>query len=157
MRKLLSSKSAALALALSCAALSAQAATVRYQLDATAVSTNDDTTGFSIVFDDLDMDMLFSLDELVDFSGVTSFSFFGGDLFLPTLDRVPDRPNFTDGGSSRWEFLGTLGSAAARQRMASDQYTYILEPAPSQVPLPAGGLLLLTGLAGMAALRRRLA
>lgn len=148
-------KSATLALALSGAALSAQAATVQYQLEATATDTNDLASGFSIIFDDLDMDMLFSLDELVSFSGVTAFNVVGDDVFMPTLWLLPETTGFTDGGNDRWGFGFFDGNLFRGRNVGSDQYTYVLSPVPSPVPLPAGGLLLLTGLAGCAVLRRR--
>lgn len=156
MRKMFSLKSAAIAFAFLCTAVSAQAATTQYRLEAISISSNNTTDSFSIVFDDLDMDMLFSLDELVDFSGVTVFGIFGSNAILPTLGFAPDLPNYTDGESVRWSFQGNTKFGFGARSVNADQYTYTLNPVPSTVPLPAGGLLLVTGLIGMAALRRRL-
>lgn len=159
MRKMFSLKSAAIAFAILGTAAAAQAATTQYRLEATSISTNSSTGSFSIVFDDLDMDMRFSLNELIDFSGVSVFGFqTQGGVLAETLSRVPDTSNFTDGGNSLWQFRGFFsgGGFTFARSVSTASYTYSLNPVPSTVPLPAGGLLLVTGLIGMAALRRRL-
>lgn len=154
MRKMFSLKSAAIAFAFLGTATAAQAATTQYQLEATATDTNDLTTGFSITFDDLDMDMLFSLDELVSFSGPKSRSLPGRPV-LPTLRGVPEITGLTDGVNKKWGFSTIVAAGTLDNNATADLYTYVLSPVPSPVPLPAGGLLLLTGLAGCAVLRRR--
>lgn len=159
MRKMFSLKSAAIAFAFLGTAAAAQAATTQYRLEATSISTNSSTGSFSIVFDDLDMDMRFSLNELIDFSGVRVFGFqTQGGVLAETLSSVPDTSNFTDGGNSLWKFRGFFsgGGSTFGRGVTTASYTYSLNPVPSPVPLPAGGLLLVTGLIGMAALRRRL-
>ncbi len=138
---------AALAVA---AAIPASAASL-YNLEATPLAGS---SGFSLVFEDLDGDMLFSLDELLSFSGITD-NF--GDTFT-ILASVPTVVGFTDGGilpsptppfcTGFWCFEESRGNGTS-----TPATSFSLDI--SVVPLPAGLPLLLTGLAGFAGLRMR--
>lgn len=139
---------AALAIA---AAIPASAASL-YNLEATSLTS--DASDFSLVFEDLDGDMLFSLDELSSFSGITN-NF--GDTH-PILSSVPTVVGFTDGGilplptpsvcTGIWCFEVSRGTGFG---LPATSFSLDI----SVVPLPAGLPLLLTGLAGFAGLRMR--
>lgn len=141
---------AIVAAALLAVPVSASAATV-YELEATADFTSVD--GFSLTFEDLDGDMLFSEDELLTFSGV-QFNF-GGEPFFTRLTGVPEIAGISDGIGTLWQFNDAAvfgGGGSGNTGVRSFSYN-VSEFAP--VPLPAAGLMLLAGLGGMAALRRR--
>jgi len=128
----------------------AVAATLR--LDATATSSFQDSD-FSIIFDDLDSDGTVSLDEVVSFSGMTSFTI--GTTYTELL-RLPVATGFVDGEifvtSSGLEFNTWLfAEGTDRSSIPVAAFTYAITP----VPLPATGLLLLASFAGIAQMRRR--
>lgn len=100
---------------------------------------------FSLTFDDLDGDMLFSLNELTTFSGV---EFFFSTQSYDTLSTAPVIAGISDGTGSIWNFNGGSGTGQ------SNGWTYSLTPVAA-VPLPASSLLLLGGLGGLIAVRRR--
>jgi hypothetical protein len=153
----MSARTAVLATLFSIAALPASAATV-YNLS--AVSKTPAVSNFSLTFEDFDSDMLFSVDELISFSGVTVF--FGSvDVLYPILGGVPIVESYTDGGiagcgislSGRWIFCIENGSGYIPE---PTQFTYSTTVVPTAaVPLPAGLPLVLTGLAGFLGLRMR--
>ena len=112
---------------------------------------------FSLTFDDLDGDMLFSLDELLTFSGTQA-------VFAPTfaiqmnsITAVPDTIA-TDGGATGWTFSsrmpGETGFALGAAADAGD-FTYSVSSVDAHVPLPATGLLLLSGIVALSFARRR--
>lgn len=144
--------------AASLAAFAAVPASAASLYNLTATSNDSDVSHFFLTFEDLDTDMLFSLNELQSFSGITVFS-----TFYSTLEIVPDLPNFTDGGTTGFDCLGAFtddwcfgrtdssGNLTDEFFRSSFFHDYHITP----VPLPAGLPLLLTGLAGFVGLRMR--
>lgn len=113
-------------------------------------------SGFSITFDDLDGDQTLSIDEVLDFSGITSFQF--GQTYTE-LTRVPVVADIADGviltfssglTSNSWAFRE---GAAFATSISAASFRYDLSPLV--VPLPASGLGLLAGLGALLLLRRR--
>lgn len=133
-------------LAASFLAVSTASAATVYEFEATSISPKVDS--FSVTYEDLDGDMLFSIDELLSFSGV-QFNVHSNSYF-DTLTGVRTVAGYTDGGDASWNFGQTTGTRAGR---AFDLFSYSVTP--SVVPLPAAGFMLLAGLGGIAALRRR--
>jgi hypothetical protein len=128
-----------------------------YQLDATSLFPGPgfSVSDFQLVFDDLDGDSEFSEDELLSFSGVTR-SNTSGTTFYDLVSLAPDLGGIADGNNSpsdRWLFAQTGGSTL--NDFASN-WTYVVNEAPSTAaPLPGTVALFGTGLAGLAATRRR--
>lgn len=74
---------------------------------------------------------------------------FGGDILATDLFFVGDSLTFTAA------FDGTLFFGINEAYVSNNSGAYTVTTAPSAVPLPASGLLLLAGLAGVAAMGRR--
>ena len=148
---------AAVSVAVLTTAAPAAAAPLRYEIVAT--TTDPLNYGdFSLIFDDLDGDTMFSIDELVTFSGVTLPSY--GNTFFPDLLFPALVLGFTDGpgaSGSYWGFGHPTQSAATVQPGNFDlTRTLVAAPdSPSIVPLPPALLMLVAALGGLAALRRR--
>ena len=106
---------------------------------------------FTIDFEDKDGDGLFSLDELVSFSGVLYSNF----RLFDTLTAVADAAGATDGGNGqRWGMFASGFDLTPTE----DSFNYSIQAVqPQAVPLPAALPLLLGGLAwiGFAARGRR--
>ncbi len=125
-------------------ATSVSAATV-YEINATAAVGS--VSDFDLTYEDVDGDMLFSLDELISFSGVT---FNSGSFFIDTLTGVPSIADVADGGESGWSFSSSGGGSGSATVNNWTYGTNVFDdngggggegPVPA-VPLPASGLLL---------------
>ncbi len=146
------------------AALSATAAT--YEVEATSLGrifnggTNFTTfTDFTFTYEDFDEDELFSIDELLTFSGVSVVTEARGTVFAPqaydTLRSAPSLANVADGSfGDRWSF----GRSNGTFNQDADRWTYeVTQLTAATVPLPAGLPLLVGGLAvfGLVARKRK--
>lgn len=130
-------------LVIACSFFSGQRAMCGTIYDFTATSLFPATdSNFSLLYHDLDADQKFSLNELISFSGVTSH-FFGE--FYDTISEVPINSSaspLTDGTSENWVFTNPASIFGSSPGVWS--YTQ------SAVPLPAGVLLLGSGLIPLA-------
>jgi len=137
--------------ALTAIAAPATAATLRLDAqDAPLTQWSD----FSIIFDDADGDGTVSLDEVLSFSGVTSLpqnQFYGELLRLPVIAGFVDGEILTT--SSGAQFNTWLFAQGEDQRASVPITTFTLTVTP--VPVPAAGLMLVAGIGGLMALRRR--
>jgi hypothetical protein len=121
--------------------MTASAATL--QLDAMSKNLLN-RSNFTIIFDDLDSDSLFSMNELVSFSGVTILG-----VESVTLVNAPTITGFTDPSApaTGWRFgAPTIGRPAG-------QWTYAISLAV--VPLPASAALLFGAIGALGLVRRR--
>ncbi|MEM6357907.1 MAG: hypothetical protein AAF844_19785 [Pseudomonadota bacterium] len=134
---------AAVAAALAMCGVGGGAGAVTFQLEGQSTFPNG---SFTLEFDDLDGDSLFSLNELTVFSG---FSGAGG---WPGITQVPNVAGFTDGGASNWQFRRGSRRITIPRTSVSLQLTALVEDPPESVPLPAP-LALLVGALGMLWLR----
>ncbi|MEM6310167.1 MAG: VPLPA-CTERM sorting domain-containing protein [Pseudomonadota bacterium] len=111
------------------------------------------SSDFSIVFDDADKDGLLSFDEVVSFSGFTSLQSGNSYSELLRVSPVPaltDEPQtFTSGGFAINSWL--FGEGSDRTTAQPSSFTYAI----ATVPVPASALLLLAGLAGLAVAQRK--
>ena len=143
-----------------------------FQLDATPTDGVNTENGavFSIIFDDLDNDMLFSFNELTSISGVFRSN---GEIDSVGLESAPVVSGFTDGGSAPgaslpppplpnflWIFIDEFGGTQTLDTGSGFGQTisldYTLSPVEmSAVPLPAPIWMLLTGIVGLGFLRRK--
>lgn len=137
------------------AAASAHAATVSYRLTATPTSFAG-FTGFTIDYTDTDMDGLLELSEVTNFSGTSFDERLPGEAFT-ILNAIPDIRGFAESGRSApwffWSFERASGGVSADSYFSYNYEVNPVEIAP--VPLPAAGGLLLLGLGGLVAMRRR--
>ena len=116
-------------------------------------STDPSSVGdFNLLFNDVDNDNLFNLNELVNFSGVTCYSACSSTKFLDQLTGVPSIGGIADGTDGFWFFE----NSASVLITTANTFTYRLTPV-SSVPLPAALPLLLSSLGGfgLMAWRRR--
>ena len=117
----------------------------------------DGTTAFVIEFDDGlgTQDGVFeynaAVNELLSFTWINDP--FAGSRDL--LRAAPDIPGVSDGEANNDIWVFTPGSFTF-STVSADQFTYsITDDDPPPVPLPAGAVLMVSGLAGMGLLRRR--
>ena len=143
----------ALAAPLLSLALGASAAPV-YLIDATTDGLAPDPSfvnvGFSLTYEDFNYDMLFSLDELLAFTGV----FDGGGNYFDTLIGVPTLPG-TSGNGAVWSFHDSNGALADFSAAAGAYTPFTTGALPGSVPEPASWALAGLALLGAAAARRR--
>lgn len=111
----------------------------------------DQSSNFSIVFDDSDNDGLLSFDEVVSFSGFTSLQTGIGYSELLRVSPIPvltDEPQtFTSGGFAINSWL--FGEGGDRRTAQPSSFTYEI----TSVPVPASFLLLLAGVTSLLAAR----
>ncbi|WP_339950616.1 hypothetical protein [uncultured Albimonas sp.] len=132
-------KTLALAAAMSCAGAQVASAATLYRLDATLKSNG---SQFWVIYDDLDGDTLFSLDELVEWST------YGG---RPKLTAVPGyAANYLDGSGVYWKFK--KGSSTVSHYYS--HWRYARSALTTEVPAPASLPLAVIGLGGLAAVAR---
>lgn len=141
----------ALAAALGGAAMQAQAAPI-YLIDTTTDGAPLDpgfaNYGFSLTYEDSNFDRLFSINELLAFTGV----FDASSQYFDTLLGVPNAAGIS-GNAGDWVFGDSSGQLATYTAAAGSftPFTTLLVPEPGSVGLVMAGL----GLLGAASLRRR--
>lgn len=121
-----------------------------YRLDAARTS---DAIGqgdfFYIEYEDVDSDQLFSLDEMLNFSGYYAFGMFHEFFAIPEIE------GFTDGGGEVWTFQRGEGGIA-KYSINHREFTYqVNEIGAPEVPVPAALPLFLSGMLGFGFLSRR--
>jgi hypothetical protein len=142
-----------LGLALACLAIAGAPAASAATYTLAAQSANPAAFGgFSLTFDDLDDDTLFSLNELLSFSGVEDFV--EGRIY-DLLFAVPDIAGLTDGGDPFWRFVETSTGFAFTASTTGFAYERTRLSPPPAVPAPAAGLVLAGALAALALIRQR--
>ena len=92
---------------------------------------------FYVVWNDDNGDELFQLDELAEFSGVTSFFPIVG--YFEQITAVPES-QYTGGSGTDWQFTGSMGLSDPADRTNWD-YTRSATPIPASVLLLGSGLL----------------
>lgn len=131
------------------AAAPASAAPV-YLVDATTDGAPPDAglsnVAFSLTYEDSDLDAMFSLGELLAFTGISTPA---GDYY-DTLLGVPTLPGLV-GNAGGWLFGDSSGALAPIGAAAASFTPFTTGPLPGSVPEPASIAL---ALAGLAALRR---
>ena len=135
------------------AAAPAQAAPF-YLIDATTNRAPPDpglsNVAFSLTYEDSNLDMLFSINELLAFTGVYDSvgQYYDSLLGLPTVSG-------TLGNSTDWLF-GDSGGMLTDYRASAASFTLFTTSQPTgAVPEPAGLALLLAGLTALRLSRRR--
>ena len=120
-----------------------------YLIDATTDMLPPDpgfaNVAFSLTYEDFNFNQLFSLDELLAFTGYTDAM---GNFFSMLL-AVPTVPGITGSGTD-WQF----GDGQTTLSFAADTFTPFRQSA-GDLPTPASALLVGLGLAGLAAVPRR--
>ena len=163
---------AALAVSMSAGTAGAATLTATFAGDFTpsgaGFGANDGDVAFAVVFDDSLGSNAGVLEgsEFISFSWITNpFTDTSGPQ-RTLLFSAPSIPGFVEGFrleggttplATRWLFGQTVGSGTA-SFIESSAFTYQisgLTPPPAPIPLPASGVLLLSGFAGLVTLRRR--
>ena len=120
-----------------------------YLIDATTDMLPPDpgfaNVAFSLTYEDFNFNQLFSLDELLAFTGYTD----GMGNYFSMLLSVPNAPGITGSGAD-WQF----GDGQTTLSFAADVFTPFAQAAGA-LPTPASALLVGLGLAGLAAVPRR--
>ena len=141
------------AMALGLATAPAQAAPI-YLIDATTNGAPPDpglsNVAFSLTYEDSNLDMLFSLSELLAFTGVYDSlgQYYDSLLGLPTVSG-------TLGNSIDWLFGDSGGMLSNYSASAASFTPFTTALQPGAVPEPAGLALLLAGLTALRLSRRR--
>lgn len=140
---------AALALLGNFLAISAADAAIIRVLDATAADPANAADSFQVIFDDLDMNGLFSLNELVS---ATAPAFAGGLPLanVPTIDGISIFSGVIADGLWSWG----PNQSSSYPSVGTSYFTYQLTT-PSEVPIPAALPLFAFGAAGIGAMMRR--
>lgn len=123
----------------------AASAVTLIRLDATSLGGA--ATDFSLTFEDLDDDALFSLDELRTFTGINWF----GAVYTEIRD-VPEIPQIADGGNPFWTFFRP---AFGQSSGGFNLWSYSLTTLPTTIPEPTTLSLLGLSLAGLGWRMRR--
>ena len=130
------------------AAVAVSAAPI-YLIDATTDMLPPDpgfaNVAFSLTYEDFNFNQLFSLDELLAFTGYTD----GMGNFFSMLLSVPTAPGIT-GSGPEWQF----GDGQNTISFAANTFTPFTQGA-GVLPVPASGLLVGLGLTALAAVSRR--
>jgi len=141
---------ALLSLALAGSVAAAPVLLIDATTDGLAPAADFSNVAFSLTFEDSNLDALFSLDELLAFTGV----FDSGGQFYDTLLGVPTVPGIT-GNNAGWLFGDGNGQLADLSTAAATYTAFSSAAVDASVPEPASWALVLAALTGLAGLRRR--